>query len=825
MAREAGKARLVSRLHACLPGIALAAAIGIGCVLVATVKPADPLAFEAVLVVPDGGHAQLYYDSAGRGFTEAASIRVPLVPTTRPQVCRFPLRFGPWHALRLDPADHAGVVTILDARVVTASGREVIRFSPRDFIPEHEIARTTENANALVIEPVPGATDPWLRVRLEDEPLYGESGSPGRWALRLGWPLLLGIAALLAGRSLYLCLNYESSTHHRQPERAFGAVALAATLTLAGSVAAASFVYLANQRFPTAYLEFLVKAAEPVTLQVFFDDDGGGFEPTRFTDIELEGSAEPQRCRLQLPGGMIRRLRLDPAFSDTVVTVSPMRIVDAAGWQLHAFATGDLVPLHEIARLEPAGEWIRIVPETGSIDPYLELRLAAPLQTAYTGRHLGWAMFRPAALVLLVGICITGALSLGLIRRTSSRLVALGSAAIQGRPLGLVWLGCVAVLFARRPDAFFLPQFWAEDGMFFQSDYIWGFHALFQPYNGYHHLVPRLIAAFAGRLDFAFIPAAYFATSVVLTLYVASLTLSPRFPFRRHVGYPLAVVLVPDAFEVLLNVANVQWILAAGLIVLLLLGDPTSPAQKGHDVVAAALLGLTGPFSVVLAPFFIVRAWQRRTRWSLVLAGVIGAAALIQGYNILRGSTPFPVNEAIHYEHGFAALGLRTGGSLLLGAWLPAPRPIWLGIVLAVLTVAAWAFLTFRPGSDRPARIMLGLAAACILAGGLYRYRAEFSSLLGTLIGARYFYGAQLALLWLTMTLLTSGSRRLVTTGAAVLLLFFAANVTRLREPAFRDFRWRDYVDDLRQGKALVIPTNPPGATFTVPARQDLPAR
>lgn len=62
----------------------------------------------------------------------------------------------------------------------------------------------------------------------------------------------------------------------------------------------------------------------------------------------------------------------------------------------------------------------------------------------------------------------------------------------------------------------------------------------------------------------------------------------------RHIGGALAVVLVPDAFEVLLVLVNVQWVLAAALVLLLLAIDPQRPREYFHDVAAATLLGLTG---------------------------------------------------------------------------------------------------------------------------------------------------------------------------------------------------------------------------------------
>ena len=58
------------------------------------------------------------------------------------------------------------------------------------------------------------------------------------------------------------------------------------------------------------------------------------------------------------------------------------------------------------------------------------------------------------------------------------------------------------LLALRRPHELIAAQFWAEDGAIFFSQRLalgpW--HSIFVPYNGYQHLIPRLIAAAAAPL-------------------------------------------------------------------------------------------------------------------------------------------------------------------------------------------------------------------------------------------------------------------------------------------------------------------------------------
>ncbi len=195
-----------------------------------------------------------------------------------------------------------------------------------------------------------------------------------------------------------------------------------------------------------------------------------------------------------------------------------------------------------------------------------------------------------------------------------SRFRPIVSAWWQRPNLWLLLAVCGLLLYARRPDAFHNPQFWAEDGYFFERNHVVGATAIIQPYNGYLHLVPRLIAAVAGYADPAWIPACYVGAAFLLTLWVAAYTQSQRLHFRAAAGVALAVVLVPDCPDVLLNLPNLQSILGVGLLLLLISDDPDSPARLIHDVAVVVLLGLTGPFIIAFFPLFAWRAWKRRHR-------------------------------------------------------------------------------------------------------------------------------------------------------------------------------------------------------------------
>ena len=87
---------------------------------------------------------------------------------------------------------------------------------------------------------------------------------------------------------------------------------------------------------------------------------------------------------------------------------------------------------------------------------------------------------------------------------------------------GLLWLviACAVLLALRKPWALHTPQLWAEDGsIFLTQDEQMGIRAWVEPYNGYLHILPRLIAWFASRTaDPAWWPAIYNGLAYAITV-------------------------------------------------------------------------------------------------------------------------------------------------------------------------------------------------------------------------------------------------------------------------------------------------------------------
>jgi hypothetical protein len=157
--------------------------------------------FEAHISSNTHGIMQLYYD-VGRGFNEADSTSLYIGSGNIPKPFAFRVPFGRISALRFDPLDREGTITLTGARIRDGSGRTVVEFPPSAFRPAHQIRRMTASGPVLTIEVVPGGSDPNTRIALE-KPLTLAAGPSSDWVGSATWfaAAYAGLSLLVAGIS------------------------------------------------------------------------------------------------------------------------------------------------------------------------------------------------------------------------------------------------------------------------------------------------------------------------------------------------------------------------------------------------------------------------------------------------------------------------------------------------------------------------------------------------------------------------------------------------------------------------------------------------
>jgi len=190
-------------------------------------------------------------------------------------------------------------------------------------------------------------------------------------------------------------------------------------------------------------------------------------------------------------------------------------------------------------------------------------------------------------------------------------------------------------LSSRRPELLLRPQFWAEDGLiFFQQAHELGFlRSLIEPYAGYLHTLPRLVAGVTLLVPLIMAPLVFNLVGLVIQVLPAVYLVSGRMRDVASLGVRVLVALlfvgIPNVWRVHGNMANAQWHVAVLCCLILIAPPPRTLWTRIFDGTMLAICCVTGPFAIVLLPIAAVVAWQRRDSWTLKRGALFAAGALI----------------------------------------------------------------------------------------------------------------------------------------------------------------------------------------------------
>ncbi len=198
-------------------------------------------------------------------------------------------------------------------------------------------------------------------------------------------------------------------------------------------------------------------------------------------------------------------------------------------------------------------------------------------------------------------------------------------------------LACLAL---RRSDEVAHPQFWAEDGTIFFADAATSslFHALVEPYRGYLHVVPRLVADIGALLPVYDVPGFYLIVSLAVATIAISLFALPAFRFivrsdALRVGACLSIALALGTSELIGNIANLQWFLSIVLLLAIALPERDtrnwSPAARSAAAFAVFIVVCSAPGTLIALPIALLKV-RDRTGAGRPLAIAFAAGAVVQ---------------------------------------------------------------------------------------------------------------------------------------------------------------------------------------------------
>jgi len=406
--------------------------------------------------------------------------------------------------------------------------------------------------------------------------------------------------------------------------------------------------------------------------------------------------------------------------------------------------------------------------------------------------------------------------------------------------LTLALVVALGLLISRRPDAFFLPQFYAEDGaVWYQQAYNDGIlHSLTINYAGYLQVLPRMVAAVSLLLPLPAAPWLFNAVGFALLLApVAFLVtrrldhLAPTSPGKALLG--LAYVGLPAATELHVSLTNSQWHLALLAFLVIIARPPARAPWAVFDIATVLLCGLSGPFCLLLTPIAAVRWLQVRRRLAAVLAVLLAACSIVQLLFLSTGArqggshlgaTASLLVQILAGRVFVSALAGEHGLSVLLTS------PAWTSHALPVVALAAGlgllAVAVVRGGSELRLFLLFG---ALMTAAGLVSPLAGPSDhaqwpLLLVGAGERYFFIAVLGflavLVWLASRPNWIGLRAVALGGLG--LFFLVGMPADWTYPPFADTGFgvqAGAFNQLEAGQQMTFQLNPPGWSMTLVKR------
>ncbi len=356
----------------------------------------------------------------------------------------------------------------------------------------------------------------------------------------------------------------------------------------------------------------------------------------------------------------------------------------------------------------------------------------------------------------------------------------------------------VAAIVSRRPDALLNPQFYAEDGLVWFSE-AWNlgcFHSLALPEGGYLNTLPRLICGLALLVPLKSAPLFLNWFGIVIQALPVNIMLTDRCsawgPLSIRALQAASYVVLPNSSELDVTITNAHWHLALAACLLLFARPPTNRAWQVADIVVLVLVGLTGPWSLVLTPLVLVFWWRRRQSYTLAAVALLAVCAVIQASELLlHAATERPV----------APLG--------------ATFPLFVRLVAGQIYLGAlWGQNSFATGGPFPAALLILAAGTSVLAYALLKLRLQMklflafaflvtaAALQSPLIagpqprwlllsidkGSRYWFFPMLGLLW---ALLWMASRK----QARALQIFAMLCLVPMLHAIPHDWRYRPYPD------------------------------
>jgi hypothetical protein len=286
-------------------------------------------------------------------------------------------------------------------------------------------------------------------------------------------------------------------------------------------------------------------------------------------------------------------------------------------------------------------------------------------------------------------------------------------------------------------------------------------------------------------------------------------------PLSMRAAFALFYVIAPNAREIHMVLTNSQWHLALAVGLLSFGSPPEGWAGRIFDVAAFSILGLSGPFSLVLAPLLLVYFWFRRGRWTLVEAAIIGTAAAIQ-ITLIRESAERAVGPLGAGVLVFVRMfgGNVIGGSIFGGFGVEQRAPIALMFLATIGGVALYLYVVRFARIELKLLILfcIGIFVGSLQSPLVISAEPRWKALLLD-SGCRYWFFPMIAFLWGLIWCARFAQHKFFQRMATYTLMVSAIGVVLQWE--YKGYPNRHFADsvqrlrDANDGTAVTIPIIP----------------
>ena len=319
-------------------------------------------------------------------------------------------------------------------------------------------------------------------------------------------------------------------------------------------------------------------------------------------------------------------------------------------------------------------------------------------------------------------------------------------AAVERYPASVAAVLALVFLLAwlsHAPTVVHFPRLWAEDATVFLSQAAANqLESLIEPYAGYLHLLPRIVALLVvtwAPVD-AYADAALLGYAIAVTAMFWFL-LTSSLPWRRRLALCTGVAVFSPPGEVVRTITNLQWLALLVVVVATIEDERVVCRPRWATAVAAGLCALTGPFSAIWTPIWAAlggrMAWRNRA--AILIAA--GAALQLGVWLLTRSDSGHDIHPSWRLFESFVGNASRDPYLVAFAA---------LGVIAMVAAV--------RFGEERIYLrhvSALGCMAVAIALLGWFKETDRFPAFVIGGHGGRYMF-AECVLLWIALCLPTS---------------------------------------------------------------------